>query len=561
MEKSYDEDLAILMSEARDLFKSANYADSARKYLEAARNQEATRGLAQAEDLYHEAIKNFIRASEENKEKKQFRMSAQNIYYVSYIYKKIGAVDDWRAATNAVIEDLVNAAQEYLLWNEYDRGIVLISTACFFFFSIEEFQSAELLYKQYIEQIQDDPGFTRAQQVLYAAGHAIKAVKDSDTTALLNAQQLVGGHLKPGLSQIMGELFFPAIDDAMDIVVKNFRSKVKLPKIVPEVKISRDLVLGEPVNISIIIENEGDGEAFNLVFKLDFPEGIDIIDGGTEITIANLPAAHSTEHKLSISCSKPNEKGVYDLSATITFYDQLQTKQTMMIGPYDLIFREKSLTKGYEVELADLSSKGLELKNLMRTIEIIPEMATDLVMKFVEDLIKESEGILNNEEFETAQANINTINRVFEIINTVSGEEFLDLVNTQRENFIEERILSISDNLKEEFEVQKNQLKEDQLLETDKLKQGFEEEKAQLEEKFNIQKENDQRELLEQLKEQQEKEIADVTEELRIEKEKALSEQMEKLDDENKQALQGQETLLRDEFQKLLSEQQGKKRR
>lgn len=561
MEKSYDEDLAILMSEARDLFKSANYADSARKYLEAARNQEATRGLAQAEDLYHEAIKNFIRASEENKEKKQFRMSAQNIYYVSYIYKKIGAVDDWRAATNAVIEDLVNAAQEYLLWNEYDRGIVLISTACFFFFSIEEFQSAELLYKQYIEQIQDDPGFTRAQQVLYAAGHAIKAVKDSDTTALLNAQQLVGGHLKPGLSQIMGELFFPAIDDAMDIVVKNFRSKVKLPKIVPEVKISRDLVLGEPVNISIIIENEGDGEAFNLVFKLDFPEGIDIIDGGTEITIANLPAAHSTEHKLSISCSKPNEKGVYDLSATITFYDQLQTKQTMMIGPYDLIFREKSLTKGYEVELADLSSKGLELKNLMRTIEIIPEMATDLVMKFVEDLIKESEGILNNEEFETAQANINTINRVFEIINTVSGEEFLDLVNTQRENFIEERILSISDNLKEEFEVQKNQLKEDQLLETEKLKQGFEEEKAQLEEKFNIQKENDQRELLEQLKEQQEKEIADVTEELRIEKEKALSEQMEKLDDENKQALQGQETLLRDEFQKLLSEQQGKKRR
>ncbi len=561
MEKSYDEDLAILMSEARDLFKSANYADSARKYLEAARNQEATRGLAQAEDLYHEAIKNFIRASEENKEKKQFRLSSQNIYYVSYIFKKIGAIDDWRAATNAVIEDLVNAAQEYLLWNEYDRGIVLISTACFFYFSIEEFQSAEQLYKQYIEQIQDDPGFTRAQQVLYSAGHAIKAVKDSDTTALLNAQQLVGGHLKPGLSQIMGELFFPAIDDAMDIVVKNFRSKVKLPKIVPEVNISRDLVLGEPTNLSIIIENEGDGEAFNLVFKLDFPEGIDIIDGGTEITIANLPASHSTEHNLSIHCSQPNEKGVYELSAIITFFDQLQTKQTMMIGPYDLIFREKSLTKGYEVELAELSSKGLELKNLLRTIEIIPEMATDLVMKFVEDLIKESEGILNNEEFETAQANINTINRAFEIINTVSGNEFLDLVNTQRENFIEERILSVSDNLKKEFEVQKNQLKEDQLLEIENLKQGFEEEKAQLEEKFNIQKENEQRELLEQLKEQQEKEIADVTEELRIEKEKALSEQMEKLDEEKKQALQGQETLLRDEFQKLLSEQQGKKRR
>ncbi len=561
MEKSYDEDLAKLMSEARDLFKSASFADSARKYLEAARSQEAARGLEQAEDLYHEAIKNFIRASEENKEKKQYRMSAQNLYYVSYIFKKVGSPEDWRAATNAVVEDLVNAAQEYLLWNEYDRGIVLISTACFFYFSIEDFQSAELLYKQYIEQIQDDPGFTRAQQVLYAAGHAIKAVKDSDTTSLLNAQQLVGGHLKPGLSQIMGELFFPAIDDAMDTVVKNFRSKVKLPKIIPEVKISRDLVLGKATEVAVILENEGDGDAFNLVFKLNIPDGIDVIDGGTELSIASLPPGHSTEQRLSIRCSQPNEKGVHELSANLAFYDQLQTKQTMMIGPYDLIFREKSLTKGYEVELADLSSRSLELKNKMRAIEVFPERSTELVMKFIDDLIKESEGILNNEEFETAQANINTINRVFDIINTVTEKDFLDLVQENREKFIEERILAASDNLKEEFEAQKKQLDENHLLEIENLKQSFETEKTQLEEKFNIQKENDQRELLEQLKVQQEEEISEITTELNNEKEKALSEQREKLSEEKKEALQEQETLLRDEFQKLLSEQQGKKRR
>ena len=561
MEKSYDEDLAKLMSEARDLFKSANYADSARKYLDAARSQETARGLEQAEDLYHEAIKNFIRASEENKEKKQYRMSAQNLYYVSYIFKKVGSKEDWRAATNAVVEDLVNAAQEYLLWNEYDRGIVLISTACFFYFSIEEFQSAEQLYQQYIEQIQDDPGFTRAQQVLYSAGHAIKAVKDSDTTSLLNAQQLVGAHLKPGLSQIMGELFFPAIDDAMDTVVKNFRSKVKLPKIIPEVKVSRDLVLGELSDLSIIIENEGDGEAFNLVFKLNIPDGVDIVDGGTEITIPSLPAGNSTEQNLSLRCSQLNDKGVHELSANITFYDQLQTKQTMMVGPYDLVFREKSLTKGYEVELADLSSRALELKNIMRGIDVFPETAIDLVMKFTDDLIKESEGILNNEEFETAQANINTINRVFDIINTVTSKDFLDLVQENRETFVEERILAVSENLKEEFEAQKKQFDENHLLEIENLKQSFETEKTQLEEKFNIQKENDQKELLEQLKEQQDLEISEITAELNNEKEKSLSEQKEKMSEEKKEALQEQETLLRDEFQKLLSEQQGKKRR
>ena len=70
MEKSYDENLAKLMSEARDLFKSSNFSESARKYWEAAKKLETARGLAQAEDLYNEAIKNFIRASEDNKEKK-----------------------------------------------------------------------------------------------------------------------------------------------------------------------------------------------------------------------------------------------------------------------------------------------------------------------------------------------------------------------------------------------------------------------------------------------------------------------------------------------------------
>ena len=231
------------------------------------------------------------------------------------------------------------------------------------------------------------------------------------------------------------------------------------------------------------------------------------------------------------------------------------------LGPYDLVFREKSLTKGYEVELADLSSRALELKNIMRGIDVFPETAIDLVMKFTDDLIKESEGILNNEEFETAQANINTINRVFDIINTITSKDFLDLVQENRETFVEERILAVSENLKEEFEAQKKQFDENHLLEIENLKQSFETEKTQLEEKFNIQKENDQKELLEQLKEQQDLEISEITAELNNEKEKSLSEQKEKMSEEKKEALQEQETLLRDEFQKLLSEQQGKKRR
>ena len=551
MEKSYDEDLAKLMSEARDLFKSANYSDSARKYLEAAKNQEATRGLAQAEDLYHEAIKNFIRASEENKEKKQFRMSAQNLYYVVQIFKKLGSEEDWKAATSAVVDDLINAAQEYLMWNEYDRGIILISSACFFLFSTEDFQTAEQLYLKYVEQIKDDPGFTRAQQILYAAGHALKAIKDSDTASLLNAQQLVGSHLKPGLSQIVGDLFFPALDDAMDNVVKIFRSKIKLPKIVPELKISRDLVLNEPADLTIYLENEGQGDAFNLIFKLNVPEGLEILEGSKEFTLNQLLAQETYEYKLVLRGMSGIGEVTHELNANITFQDQLQTKQTMMIGPYDLTFREKSLTRGLEVELVELSEKTTALQKQMVATNVFPEEAVQLMIGFVTTIIRESEEVIGKEEFETVQANIKSIEHFHGLIQTLTSEEFIKPLLEDRENALNERVNQVKAELTEELTEQLN-------IEFDRQKQ---QEIEEIKQSFKTEKEAEQKELMDKLEEDYQKEINELKDEFEKTLQSKLEEQRFRFEDEKKKVLEEQEAVLRAEFQKLLSESQDKKRR
>ncbi|MCK5303612.1 MAG: hypothetical protein KAJ72_00050 [Candidatus Heimdallarchaeota archaeon] len=561
MEKSYDENLAKLMSEARDLFKSSNFSESARKYWEAAKKLETARGLAQAEDLYNEAIKNFIRASEDNKEKKQYRLSAQNLFYVVMIFKRLGAIDDWKAATMAVVDDLVNAAQEYLLWNEYDKGIILVSTACFFLFSIEEFKKAEEYYTQYIEQIKDDPGFTRAQQILFAAGHAIKAVKNLDTDSLLNAQQLVGTHLKPGLSQITGDLFFPAIDDAVDTVVKIFRSKIKLPKIVPELKISRDLVLGEPTDLSIFIENVGEGESNNLSFSFNIPEGIEVIDGNKEVSLEKLPPQQKTEHKLIIRCMSSIGEITHELSVNITFYDQLQTKQTMMIGPYDLIFREKSLSKEHENTLNILADQNEANSQKMYESKIAPKVVCDIMSEFVSSIIKESKEKLSTEEFETVHANIQTINKIFDTIDKITSEEFLAPILAVREKEQTERIESAIELKKEEWnselEVIQTQLAENHLKEKEELKQSFEDEKVELEK----QKEEEWKELMEKLVLKHTDDIKEFETELIKLKEQEMEELSKKLEQEKKKALEEQEAVLRDEFQRLLSESQGKKRR
>ncbi len=561
MKKSYDENLAKLMSEARDLFKSSNFSESARKYWEAAKSQEAASGLAQAEDLYNEAIKNFIRASEDNKEKKQYRLSAQNLFHVVMIFKRLGSIDDWKAATMAVVDDLVNAAQEYLLWNEYDKGIILVSTACFFLFSIEEFQTAEKYYTQYIEQIKDDPGFTRAQQILFAAGHAIQAVKNLDTSSLLNAQQLVGTHLKPGLSQITGDLFFPAIDDAVDTVVKIFRSKIKLPKIVPELNISRDLVLGEPTDLSIFIENVGEGDAINLSFSFNIPEGIEIIDGNKEFSVEKLLPQQKTEHKLIIRCMSSTGEMTHELSVTITFYDQLQTKQTMMMGPYDLIFREKSLSKEHKDTLDALAEQNEANHTKCFDSKILPKEACDVMFELISSIIKESKEKLTTEEFETVLTNIHNINRIYETINKITSDEFLAPIRDVQEKELTEKIESAIELKKEEWnselEAIKTQLAEEHLKDKEEWKQSFEDEKVELEK----QKEEEWKELKEKLVLKHTEDIKEFETELIEQKEQEIEELNKKLEQEMKKALEEQEAVLRDEFQRLLSESQGKKRR
>ncbi|MHA1708019.1 MAG: hypothetical protein ACTSYV_02905 [Candidatus Heimdallarchaeaceae archaeon] len=561
MEKSYDENLAKLMAEARDLFKSANFADSARKYLEAASNQEAARGLAQAEDLYHEAIRNFIRASEENKEKKQYRMSAQNLYYVAYIFKKLGSENDWKAATKAVVEDLINAAQEYLMWNEYDRGIILVSTACFFLFSIEDFGTAEQYYLKYIDQIKDDPGFTRAQQILYAAGYAIKAVKDSDTTALLNAQQLVGSHLKPGLSQIVGELFFPAIDSAMDTVVKHFRSKIKLPKIIPEIQISRDLVIGEPAKLTIFIENEGQGDAYNISFKINIPEHIDVIQGNKEFSIKELAPNKTVDQEITIRCLSSEGEEKHELSANLTFYDQLQTKQTMMIGPYDLLFREKSLTRELAGKLAELSTINTSLLRQFKEKDIILEEIGNLIIDVTSDIIRDSEELLQVEEFETIQANIKNVKKIHEVILKLTSDEFANKILEQRKQIIDNELSKIREEITEEYNQQIEQLKQEHSVEIANLEESFKEEKEKMLEEFQAEKEKEQKELLEKLELRHQKDLTDLKEEHQINLEQALEEQRKRFEEEKKKLLEEQETVLRSEFQRLLSDTQEKKKR
>lgn len=574
MEKSYDSDLAKLMSEARDLFKTANYADSARKYLSAAKMQESNRGLEQARDLYHEAIKNYIRASEENKEKKRYRASAENLYEITKIYQHLGADEDRIAATRAAVEDLFNAAQEYFMWNEYERGILLVATASFLLFDIKEFDEAESQYHEYMSKIQNDPTFTRAQQVLYSVGYAIKALQDIDTEALLNAQQLIGSHLIPGLNQLKADMFIPGIEKGINMVMEEFRSKIKLPKIIPELHVSRDLVLNEPKDLTIKIINEGEGSGLDLNLELKIPEEIEILDGNVDFQLDELKPGEEVEHKITFRCMSATGDIEYEIKANLTFLDQLQTKQSMLIGPYSLYFREKSLSKQLGEQLDTLSEKLTKYIKELEKIKIIPQSSTELFSELISSKIQEAESNLKEEEFEVIKANISTIKALYNKVDVILSDKFLEPIYQKREEEIQEKIKAENEKLREELNEQKEKeisekveeakerLKERLTEEfTDKiqtLKNSHSEELSMLQTEYTKEKEKELQELMNELEEKHKLEIQRIKEETKKEMEQELEKQKKKLESEKQKELEEQETLLREEFQKQLSEAQSR---
>jgi hypothetical protein len=320
-------------------------------------------------------------------------------------------------------------------------------------------------------------------------------------------------------------------------------------------------VLGEPTDLSVFIENEGEGDANNLNFSFNIPEDIEVIDGNKEFSVEKLLPQQKTEHKLIIKCTHSKGDITHELSVNITFYDQLQTKQAMMMGPFDLIFREKSLSKVHKNTLDELAEQNEINHKKMYDSKIIPKEACDVMFELISSIIKESKEKLATEEFETVLANIQNIDRIYNITNKLTNKEFIAPIREAQEKELTEKIENAIELKKEEWnselEVIKTQLSEEHIKEKEELEQSFEEEKVELEK----QKEEEWKELMEKLVLKHTDDIKEFETELIEQKNQEMEELNKKLEQEKKKALEDQEAVLRDEFQQLLSESQGKKRR
>jgi len=166
------------------------------------------------------------------------------------------------------------------------------------------------------------------------------------------------------------------------------------------------------------------------------------------------------------------------------------------------------------------------------------------------DWIKDSENLVEKEEFETIHANIKSIKNVHETVEKITSEEFVKPILETRKNELETKI----EEAKIKWNEQVEEIKEN-------LKMSFEEEKKILKEELKEEFKEEQKELLVKIDEDHKKEIDLLGVEYNNRLEQALEEQRKKFEEEKKKLLEEQEEVLRTEFQRLLSESQDKKRR
>ena len=356
-------------------------------------------------------------------------------------------------------------------------------------------------------------------------------------------------------------------------------NKIKLPKIIPELKITRDLVINELTDLTIILENEGEGDAFHIQLNVNIPPEIEIIDGNPSLSLEKISPGQSVEHKLTIRCMSATGDVTVDISANLNFYDQLQTKQSMIVGPYELTFREVSISKELSNLLSQTSTKVKELLQNMSQIAIYPSELIDILTKETEIIVEKANSALKEEKFDHVKGIIETLEEILDNFQTMTKEDFYAPIIAKRNEEVKQEVMKAKketeEQLRQEYEKRIAELKEEHEKEIEKIKATAENEKEELRKNFEqrlteeqeklktqliTEKQQEFQELMKELDSKHKAELEELKGSLIKEKERALKELERKFESEKQKALEEQETLLREEFQQQLSELQETKR-
>ena len=461
-----------------ELFNRIGAQDSSNpmQMLEQGRKEKSEGNQAKAKEIFQGIINNSQTKAAQLAEQKQHRAAAEEFYFVYLAQKELENESEKNEMFTKVIESLEGASKTAIDFGEDNRGITILTLAGMIAILNNNTEQAHQIYNKGLEISNQKPNSKALQKLLYSLGYLLDALKNINMGALTEAQGFISHDLKPMLKTAKMTTFDHLLDSIVTDVGNIIGGQVKMPRIEVMNEAPKDLVFNQAYEISIAIENTGEGDATDFNLELNFPEDLELLSGNLKENYGTLKPNDKKDHKLSFRLLTSTADEVQkEISGTITYTDMLGNGRKQFISPFDLVFRSTSKSSEYEKRLKEVSEGMMtdESKG-----EFVPSGLVTSVTNLHENVKSHVTEALSNEDFNSVETGM----KILEAIGNWSQGVLSDsdaVFKTGVETMLEVRENKVRSEMEEHFKVETEKLIEQHNQSVKELDEKFEREKQE----------------------------------------------------------------------------------
>ncbi|MFX1416434.1 MAG: hypothetical protein ACFFC0_06455 [Promethearchaeota archaeon] len=423
-----DDDIRRMIEEATKESLRQSFTEAGRKFIDAAGASERRGDYEGADRLYRQAADAYEKAAQKYRESKGYKGAAFNMCAAGDVYSELAESAKAVESYGVAAEDLLAASGEHLLWGEdaeTAKGTALAMTACMIYIMIGK--EAEAFYKARTFSAENAsklrfPAIVRLSQIPQMLETAVQSL---DLEGFSAAETAAVTELKAALANANAQEFTKYVDKGLDMVREILRGKLKIPKLVPQLVLPPDMTFTDEFPVGVAIRNTGEGEARSLQAEWIIDDGLVVVSGDLKRSIQILPAGESLDLAVVVRAAEAlvGEKD-YSLLVKGTYSDKLRTEYSFQAGPGTLVLKDY---KEGEKLLQALDVTDSRMGFLEASVGESPfekEPFHRLIAELTGSL-KTARTQIEEGDLPAAKAQIQTVNRLVDAIDSILGDEEL----------------------------------------------------------------------------------------------------------------------------------------
>ncbi|MFX0061576.1 MAG: hypothetical protein ACFFC7_05260 [Candidatus Hermodarchaeota archaeon] len=408
--------------------------------------QETTKDPANAQAMARNALATLQKYGRDLAQKQSHRRAAEQYYTGARLIREFfpdqaELSKEWYRSTG---DSLIHASQNYKDFGEFDgaAAIMVVRSILLFLGGTWEVDEAMNAF------VRDNESYFGSSQTASAVVHIpyelVKAYTNLDRDALHKAETYIQSYL---LRVKVVELFAESIQEVILAAKEKFSQDVKLPRIRADLKHSQDLLFGRPFQINLALENVGEGEAKSLSYSISLESGLQLRRGQKEGQIATLlpNASTSLEFQLTSPTGEGTEELTQQISVSVSYDDILGNRQSVVLGPYELVFRPKLKSEELKNNLLKIQEASKTIINTLKTNVSTANKTqplADSILSIFEQQMTEATQMIKDEEFGKAELLIQTSASMLKNIGSKAHDLFEEV---QKQGIVMEELLERSE--------------------------------------------------------------------------------------------------------------------